>query len=179
MISVLTPTVPERGAMLVEAWRSVQEQTITSFEHLIHMDDLYEGCAVTMNRLAERAHGEWLLPLADDDLLLPDCLGAHLDGAATGADIIYSPPIVEGEAPDGFHGTPPRIPSLALIRTSLWRQLGGYEVTLGQCEDYDFYMRATGQGARFHRIEGGTWIYRFHGANKSRGHTFQHMPTPQ
>lgn len=158
--------------MLTEAWESVRAQEGVEFEHLIHMDDRYEGCAATMNLLADRVLGEWLLPLADDDLLLPGCLKAHLD-ASGGADIVYSPPVVEGgEDPSQFHGEPPRIPSLALIRTSLWRAIGGYTMTLDQCEDYDFYQRATSHGAVFRRIPEQTWVYRFHGQNKSRGHAF-------
>lgn len=171
-VSVLTPSVPERSAMLAELRQSVSNQTFARWEHLILVDEGYVGCSRTLNAIAEDAKAEWLFLIADDDLLLPTCLGAHL-AASPGADVVYSPPQVEGEPDAPFHGDPPGIPAPALIRRSLWEDLGGYDVNREQCEDLDFFDRALVAGAVFKRIEGPTWIYRFHsGGNKSRGKAF-------
>lgn len=170
-VSVLTPSVPERADMLAECVASVDAQTFRGWEHLVLVDEGYEGCARTVNRLAADAKADWLFLIADDDLLLPDCLAAHLS-VTGGADIVYSPPVVEGEPEGPFHGDPPGIPAVALIRRSLWDELGGYDVEKSQCEDYDFYERALAAGASFHRLRESMWVYRFHGANKSRGAKF-------
>jgi len=168
MISVLTPSIETRARMLLECIASVQAQTYQEAEHLIHVDKELRGCAWTMNHLAEQASGEWLVPLADDDLLLPGALEVLLAYAAE-ADVVYSPPLVWGNA-DSMHffGDPPRIPSFGLIRTTLWRELGGYDLGRRREEDRDFWTRALERGARFARADAWpTWVYRFHGGNKS------------
>ena len=165
VVSVLTPSIPERARFLDECERSVAAQTFESFEHLIMLDEHKAGCAVTMNKLAAAAKGEWLLPLADDDLLLPGCLDALL---AADGDIIYSPPLVTGnEDRWWFFQEPPAIPSFALIKASLWRELGGYNETLRREEDRDLWTKALAAGAKFTRVDTPTWVYRLHDSNKS------------
>lgn len=155
--------------MLEECRSSVRAQTFRSWEHLVLEDVEGDGCAGTVNALAREARGEWLFLLADDDLLLPDCLESHVQ-VSTDADVVYGPPDVEGEDAAQFRGSPPSIPSTALIRRSLWERLGGYNQALVATEDRDFYERAMRRDvfARFQRVEHVTWKYRFHGANKSR-----------
>jgi len=174
VVSVLTPSVPERAAMLEEAVASVMAQTCRDWEHLIGIDTDYLGCARTVNRLAEEAIGKWLFILADDDLMAPDCLAAHLAAAEEGVDIVYGPPTVQGEDPAQFQGEPPGIPSACLIRWTMWEHLRGYDERLDQREDRDLYERAQGLGYRFVRIPDGHWTYRLGHplGNKSRGTAF-------
>lgn len=173
LVSVLTPSVPERAHMLEEACASVAAQTCRDWEHLVLVDDQYNGCARTVNQLAHEAVGEWLFLLADDDLLHPDCLQAHLN-ARVGADIVYGPPTVEGEDEGQFHLGPPGIPSTALIRGTMWEHLRGYNEQLTEREDRDLWERAQGLGYVFKRIPDGMWTYRLGHplGNKSRGQTF-------
>lgn len=169
LVSVLTPTIDTRATLLEECLLSVRAQTLpdTLYEHLYALDTHRHGCSRTMNHLASQASGEWLLPLADDDLILPGALAALLAKAAEG-DVIYSPPLVWGNGDTHFFGEPPRIPSFALIRTSLWRQLGGYDESAVREEDRKLWVRALEAGARFVRVDSEpTWVYRFHGGNKS------------
>lgn len=167
LVSVLTPTLPERFVFLCECSASVDAQTFTGWEHLIGVDEDGEGCAVSMNNLAREADGEWLLPLADDDLLLPGALATLADHTDEG-DIIYSPPLVTGnEDRWWFFQTPPAIPSFALIRAELWRDLGGYDEALVREEDRDLWTRALDAGARFVRVDEPTWVYRQHDGQKS------------
>lgn len=166
-VSILTPSIPERAAMLEECERSVTAQTSDAWEHLVLVDEARDGCAVTMNRLAEEAHGAWLLPLADDDLLLPGCV-ATLLAASEDADVVYAPPLVPGnEDRWWFFQTPPAIPSFALIRRSLWRDLGGYDESLRREEDRDLWVKALAADARFVRVDEPTWVYRIHAGSKS------------
>lgn len=166
-VSVLTPTIPERRSFLSECQRSVLAQTCKEWEHLIEADTDRQGCAVMMNKLAGEAQGTWLLPLADDDLLLPGCLASLLAREDEG-DIIYSPPLVTGnEDRWWFFQAPPVIPSCALIRAELWHDLGGYNEALSREEDRDLWVKALEDGARFVRVDEPTWVYRLHSANKS------------
>lgn len=155
--------------MLQECEASVAAQTEDRWEHIIEVDKTHKGCAVTMNRLARRAKAsaEWLLPLADDDLLLPGAL-RELLSHADGGDIVYSPPLVWGRNPDGFLKSPPEIPSFALIRRDLWFELGGYNEELRREEDRRMWTDALNGGARFVRVDSQpTWVYRHHAGNKS------------
>lgn len=167
LVSVLTPTIPSRSRMLKECEQSVRSQTFGSWEHLIQLDSIGAGCAVTMNKIAVKATGLWLLPLADDDMLLPGCLKTLLSFTKN-ADIVYAPPLVWGKDAGPFCKTPPEIPSCALVRRSLWEQIGGYQEHLRREEDRNLWTRALNLRARFVRVESApTWIYRFHDGNKS------------
>ena len=99
--------------MLAECKLSVAAQTEPHdiYEHLVLVDRERRGCSWAMNQLAAQAHGEWLLPLADDDLILPRCLYSLLERSSEG-DVIYSPPLVSRNGSQHFFGAPPEIPSL-------------------------------------------------------------------
>ena len=165
-VSVLTPSIPERERMLEECMASVKAQTYTFAEHLVGIDEEHRGCSWTMNQLAKKSKAEWLLPLADDDLLLPGALARLIEASEQG-DVIYSPPLVSGNEEKHFFGNPPAIPSFALVRRTLWQVLGGYDVGRRREEDRDLWTRALEKGARFVRIPEAVWVYRFHGGNKS------------
>lgn len=121
-----------------------------------------------MNMLAADAIGDWLLPIADDDVLLPGCLET-LVGVAWDYDVVYPIPMVWGEDGSQFRGDPPGIPAVALIRKSAWDDMGGYNLDLSETEDRDLWIRMMGRDKKFFRYEQSpTWIYRFHGGNKSR-----------
>lgn len=166
MISVLTPTIPERSDLLRECMLSVEAQTLSGleYEHLIGVDEEHVGCSVTINKLAAEAKGEWLLPLADDDLLLPGALTRLIEAEG---DIIYSAPLMAHPASWHFFQEPPLIPSTALIRRDLWLECGGYDESVVREEDRGLWIKALEQGARFTRIGEPVWVYRLHGGNKS------------
>lgn len=166
-VSILTPTIAGREAMLEECCVSVAAQTFGDYEHLILLDEDRRGVAVTVNELAGSALGEWLVPFADDDLLLPRFL--ELLVAAAVGPIVYSPPLVWGEDAAQFRAPPPNIPGAALISADLWRALGGYGLNLSGPEDQDFWRRASTGGHAFILVdEHPTWVYRFWGENLSR-----------
>jgi hypothetical protein len=80
---------------------------------------------------------------------------------------VYAPPLVSQNGSHHFFGEPPRIPSFALIRRTLWHQLGGYDETLTREEDRGMWTKALEHGATFVRVDEPLWVYRFHGGNKS------------
>lgn len=170
LVSVLTPTIAGRESFLEECLHSVESQTTdVKVEQLVGIDQERAGCSVTMNRLAARARGAWLIPLADDDLMLPGAIRTLTETQKlSDADIVYSPPLVWGNGETHFFGEPPCIPSFALIRTKLWRDLGGYDEERKREEDRNLWRAAMDAGAVFVRAsDAPTWVYRFHGGNKS------------
>lgn len=163
--------------MLAECCESVRAQTVQPLEHLVGIDYARVGTTANMNRLAAAAKGNWLAVVADDDLILPHHLEALLQPA--NADIVYSEPRVEGEewgliGPVDVRAVAdhaPTPPATCLIRTALWRKLGGYRggrFADGIPEDHDLWVRAAKAGARIAYVPEVTWVYRFHGGNQSR-----------
>lgn len=169
LVSVITATIPERAEWLAECEASVRAQTVGCWEHLILLDKEREGCSVMVNRLVAEAQGDWILPLADDDMLLPACLETLL-AHSRDADVVYSPPLVWGlHDPWWYFQAPPAIPATALVRADLWRSLGGYDEAVVREEDRGMWIKAVEREARFVRAsDSPTWVYRLgHGGNKS------------
>lgn len=177
-IAVLTPSIPERGALLAEAVASVAAQTRPPDVHLIHVDHERIGGAASLNRLlvgAVSASCDWIALLADDDLLLPRHLEV-LEAAGAEADIVYPYCRVEGRP--GFEPNSPfdperlqrqnYIPGTVLMRTDLACELKGWRSNAPNgWEDWDAWKRALAAGARFVCVPEVTWVYRFHGSNDS------------
>lgn len=170
-IAVITTSIPGREDMLAECVESVQAQTLPAAEHWIGWDlDLSERNGAIIDRLARQTDCEWIAALADDDLFLPhhlETLAAHSDDA----DVVYSWCEVQGrgtwspntnEVPSNLH-----IPATALYRKSVWEKCGGWDHRAKRAEDFLFWNKASGLGARFKLVREVTWIYRFHGKNKS------------
>lgn len=167
LVSVVTPSIPERTRYLQEAIHSVKAQTFYDHEHLVEIDRDRQGCAITVNKLAKRAKGEWLLIVADDDLLLPRALELLLSVSAD-ADIVYAPPLVWGSNSPHYFQKPPYIPSFALIYKDLWDEIGGYREDAIREEDRKFWIEAMRLDAKFVRYDAEpTWVYRLHAGSKS------------
>lgn len=125
-----------------------------------------------MNELASASRGTYVLPLADDDLLLPgavEALTCQTTASERASTVVYAPPLVWGlDDPWWFFGEPPAIPSFGLIPRVLWDEVGGYDDEWNREEDRRFWTRAIERGASFVRYDASpTWVYRFHGGNKS------------
>src|SRR5262249_16740786 len=95
LVSILTPTVPTRKWFFERCQRSVQYQTYSPIEHVIVRDEgigpmpAYQICL-------ERATGEYVLALGDDDWLAPhaiETLVPHLaeSDVVFGRTLIVSP----------------------------------------------------------------------------------------
>lgn len=156
--------------MLSECRASIRSQNVLPLEHLVEIDQYRSGPSFIVNRLASFAKGDWVLPFADDDLLDPDFLST-LSPHMESADIVYGWCRVEGSrwSPNRLyrpgtlkHGN--YIPATALIRKSLWDHLNGYRFFKGK-EDWDLWLRAEAEGARFVCVPEVIWTYRQHGAN--------------
>ncbi len=174
MIAVLTPTIPGREQLLAECQASVAAQTMPAARHLVGLDHELTGRpGVILNRLARQCQEPWLAVLADDDLMLPHHLELHAQHFHD-ADVIYAYTRVEGRDnwcpnhpfdPDALRNSS-TIPATCLVSRDTWQRVKGWGGET-RMEDWGFYLRCLHAGARFHCIEEPTWIYRFHGDNKS------------
>jgi len=173
MVSVITPTIPERSALLEEAKASVSRQTYPAVEHLIQVDKDRIGQGFVRNELVLKARGEWLVFLDDDDLLDAQFAELHMEYAiATGVDVVYSicrlPPTYTGWAPRIAEFDEPAlrtanyIPVTALVRRSKFETVGGFRVS-GSLDDWNLWRSLLDAGARFSYLPCVCWTYRVHG----------------
>jgi glycosyltransferase involved in cell wall biosynthesis len=148
--------------MLAECVASITAQTVRPAAHLIYIDHDRKGCSHATNTVAKMVRTPWIATLADDDLAYPNHLETLL-AHSLHADVVYSKCVINdmrsGEHGGYTLGDPPNIPSTALIRTSVWRKVGGYH---GVVEDNETWQTMLSQGARFQRVDVVTWEYRFH-----------------
>jgi hypothetical protein len=166
-ITVITPTIPERGERLAELSQSMGLQSCPPTAWLIGWDLRHEGPATVRNKLASQALTRWVMPVDDDDLLDPNHVATISDNLL-GADIVYTWCRVTGGKiaynqyqvmfdadwlkAENF------IPNVAAIRTELWDALGGQRQV--DKEDWDFWRRALAAGAKFVCVPKVTWTYR-------------------
>ena len=76
-VTVITPTIPGREALLKECKESVRKQTMRPKEHLVGIDVDRRGPAAIRNSLVEKVETEWVAFLDDDDLLMPNHFATH------------------------------------------------------------------------------------------------------
>lgn len=177
VITVVTPTLPERGAMLAEAVQSVHNQTLQPAVHLIAVDLHRAGPGPLLNQLTAAARTEWVSILADDDLYDHDHLET-LAKVADGADVVFSWGRITG-SPER-HSSQYRgefsyeeflrrhdsgLRGCFMFRKGMWAKVGGWHDE--QAEDWNFLRRMILDGAHFKAVYKETWTYRFHDSNAS------------
>lgn len=183
--SVVIPTY-RRDELLAEALGSVLAQTFTDFELIVVDDAASEsaervvlatedprvhysrndrggGGAGTRNAGVDRAKGEWVAFLDDDDLWLPDKLlrVASLIDSAPGVGFVYTGHEKFGAASDqGSEVVVPRVRgwvqdellyknhiggmSVAVARRDLLTAVGGLDERFSSLQDLDLFVRLAG-----------------------------------
>ena len=175
-ITVITPSIPGREGMLLDAVRSVNAQTVRPYAHLIRCQTPVGGqnlahIAEQLNALQAGVSTEWLACLHDDDLYLPhhmETIQPYLDDA----DVIYTfcttiPGLIDVSDWDAERlaekiAVENIIPSNAAIRTQIVKDIGGWGLTSKPWEDWDMWLRLARAGARFRCVPTQTWTYRHH-----------------
>ena len=144
-VSVIIPTT--RPHLLPDTLKSVEAQTDAAREVIVLEDREREGPAIVRNRGAERAQGEFLAFLDDDDTWEPRFLERVT--VPTGYVLAYAalPHLVALDPREGS----PTVPSAAVIRADAFRAAGGFR-PYPLAEDYDLFLRLRRLGP-FHRIE--------------------------
>jgi glycosyltransferase involved in cell wall biosynthesis len=180
-ITVVTPTIPPRGAVLHQNVMSVRGQILQPYDHIIEIDKQHQGAAVTRDRGLRRVLTPWVAFLDDDDIFMPQHL-EHLllHALETEADYVFSwfetlpggcdpfPRASHYEAP--WDPADPRQTTVTtLVRTELAKAVGflgnGGEETgdgMHSGEDWDFTLGCNAQGKISHLVEK-TWYWRHWG----------------
>jgi glycosyltransferase involved in cell wall biosynthesis len=122
------------------------------------------GASRNHQRAVTLSHGEYVVTLNSDDLLLPTCLeaaGEALDVCPAAAAVYYCMTYLVGATIEGFHPVPSirfadedtwlrnrwldkfqgTSPTCCLFRRSAFDAVGGYRPVLRFIYDYDLYMR--------------------------------------
>lgn len=187
-VVALTTAIPERieRGMLAECMASVAQQARRVDAHLIAVDYAKLGGPDLLDGLRQQASAmgaRWVIPVADDDLLLSDFVRLLEEvGDSSGASVVYSDCVVENRPALAHPGpfSPARlregnyIPATALVRVSALDEVGGWrtrEESQRGWEDWDCWLRILDRfGPRaFQYVDTPLWVYRFHGANLSMG----------
>lgn len=191
-VSVITPTIPGREAMLKRAIASVEAQVRRPNIHFISMDVDGIGCAEMKNRMIRRATTEWVAFLDDDDEWLPNHLQVLMEAAESfsGYDLYYpwfepvgmSDPLacpVNGSMKNPFgvpFGEEQRrhilevdnfIPVTVLARTEAVLDAGGFQTTSPPSPVYDrddlgLWRAMLRAGCDFYHVPVITWRYHHH-----------------
>ena len=170
-VTVLTPTVPEREALLEECKASVAAQTVPA-HHVIGLDWQRNGPAKVRYGLLASVSSPWVVFLDDDDLLDPLFVQTLL-GASDGADVVIPWCRFAGrEIPRKYHN--PRwfdrdalrrhgcFPITCLVRTEAVRAVGGFPVG-ARYEDWECWNLMADNRARFTVVPEMLWTYRLDG----------------
>ncbi len=181
MISVITPSLPERSKYLIECIKSFTHQTLQPSEHLISIDYARVGPCIIRNTLAKIARSPWITFFDDDDLAYPNHLEL-LFKYKNDADIVYSlfdlqlkgsNNIIKNKIPDD-ENINKRIflhkvtPVTFLIRKEVFLELEGFK-NLKKFEDLEFYKLAYKKDFKFKCVEETTWLYRRLSKNRLEG----------
>jgi hypothetical protein len=202
-ITVITPSIPERRRLLAQAMESVQVQISPFDAHLIRVQqppkDVLSLVHISsqLNALLSAVDTEWVAPLCDDDVYLPDHVEKIQPYLKPDADVVYSWARDEyDENRVDLSEVPPDkvafllgqrnfIRSTITIRTEVLRRIGGWAHeyregkfggTGAEFEDWDLLIRLARAGARFRCAPFETWIYR--SGNWRRTLTWKGEDTP-
>jgi glycosyltransferase involved in cell wall biosynthesis len=178
LVTVVTPAIPERlTTFLPEALASVAAQTIRPQAHLVGVDIHHRGNSHILNQLVATVTTEWVVLLADDDVLYPTHLERCLS-VSDDADVVY--PYADLSMWPGNAGqrtlinapwNPERIKrknwipgGCALIRTEMWHRVGGVSTDPHHAHIHDWIMwrDIAEAGGRFVCLPEELWLYRYH-----------------
>jgi Glycosyl transferase family 2 len=187
-VTVVTPHMPTRAYELTRAVASVAAQTFQPDDHIIAVDKNHEGSAATRNRVLYNVTTTWVAFLDDDDEMLPNHLEVLMQSAMRStATVVYTGcrvldaqgsqiPVREEWGRFGHPFDPDLLqvkaylPVTSLVHTALAKQaLFGPPATApnSDYDDWGFYVRLLGLGARFQHVPEITWVWHHHGANTS------------
>jgi glycosyltransferase involved in cell wall biosynthesis len=182
--SVLGQTVPPAQVVVVDDGSTDNTTAVlrSYLERIEHLRQENGGKAAALNRALPRVRGEYVWVFDDDDVARPQALASHLARFRPDVDFVYGGYDRARTGADGrleIAGTIP-CPDVApdrlfitlldrclllqqgmLVRTSCYRELGGYNERLIRSQDYDMILRLA------HRFRGApnpeiTFVQRLH-----------------
>ena len=170
--------VPVKGARpyMDEALGSLESQGMGDDLEVIIQDgdvELDAGQSDALNKGFAKAKGEWLFWLNADDVLLPGALKKVLDRidridwiAGNQLLIDDAGKVLKCSVGNGWHdwlyrhAVPHVYGPSSFFRRELLERVGGLDVSLKYCMDWDLWIKFMKSGARFERIDEYLWAQR-------------------
>jgi len=134
-----------------------------------------QGIALNTNAAADRAAGDFILLMDHDDMLLPDALELLMKAQkAEDADFVYSDEyylqmqyhVVWRRHKNAFSmktlESVNYINHPALIRKTLFSQIGGFRTGFDGSQDYDLYLRLFEKTSRIAYVPKALYVWRIH-----------------
>jgi glycosyltransferase involved in cell wall biosynthesis len=140
-----------------------------------------KGLAAARNHGISHARAPLVLPLDDDNRLLSPYLtqGINIMTANESVAFLYGDRVDFGACNQLFRPGPSamneisrinHIDACAIVRKSLWCELGGYDESLGALEDWDFWLSAARIGANACYLPRASFEYRVREGSMLRRH---------
>jgi len=170
-ISVIIPYHQDRG-YLFDAIESYESQVFTGTSELILSHNPTFLLGQNFNAGIVQSQGKYIKILAEDDLLTSNCLQDLFDAAEKNeADLVFAEAyhIVEDEFARDYNSEGHYIPNLenginldsllennfihgvtTFYRTSMLKELGGYDESLWTAEEYEFHLRCISKGYKLY-----------------------------
>jgi hypothetical protein len=188
-ITVVIPTIPPRGHMLLRAIHSAIGQSRPPNALVVEMDANREGAAVVRDRALAMVRTEWTAFLDDDDEMGRGHLQAlHHEALRTGADLVFPWFHVVGGGdpfpqhfgkvwdigPDNLEEFR-HIPITVLVKTRVMHAIGGFSPWAHPVdsehpntnEDLGAFMEVARRGFVIVHLPERTWMWHHHGGNLS------------
>ena len=186
---LLSCVIPVKGTrpFFAEAMRSLVNQGLGDDLEIIVQDGDIEfdaGQSDALNRGFAKAKGEWLFWLNADDVLLPGALKKVLDriNKIDGINWIAGNQLLIDDAGkvlkcsvgNGWHdwlyrhAVPHVYGPSAFFRRELFEKVGGFDVGLKYCMDWDLWIKFMKAGARFERVDSYIWAQRQWSGSKTQ-----------
>lgn len=186
-VTVMTPSIPGREHLLVDAIASVNAQTLPPVAHHIRVQRPFDGLSVVhlaaqRNAILRGIRTKWTAILDDDDVYLPHHFEAIAAALREDVDVVYTFAREGCVAREDVTGWTPGqllarlapgncISSNSVIRTELLRTVDGWDDTNfdpltgryptgATFDDWDMWIRLARRGARFRCVPVETWDYR-------------------
>jgi glycosyltransferase involved in cell wall biosynthesis len=178
-VTVIIPYKKDRG-YLNQAIDSVYSQTYPDVELILSQSDNYVG--YNLNRGIEKATGELIRYLCDDDMLQPrsiefqvKAMGDYdfIQGNAvhffSGNKKIYHEPIVKYPVLKDLYDNNCIHGGSVMYRKSSFDKFGMFDESLWTGEEFDLNLNWFSQGARMGYVKREVYLYRRHAEQKSIG----------
>ncbi|MDR0926259.1 MAG: glycosyltransferase [Ignavibacteria bacterium] len=135
------------------------------------------GLSATRNAGISKANGKYILPLDADDMLAPTYLERTMaEMLASGADMVYTGLQCFGDENNIIQGIPYDaalmlliniMPSCSLFKREVWENVGGYDESFTQAEDYNFWLSSMQNGFIGKLVAEPLVLYRVHSDSMS------------
>lgn len=175
--TLVIPTIPPRGDMLVRAFATAVAQTRPYEQIRVQVDTDKIGAGPNRTRGMREVTTEWTAFLDDDDELYPHHhQSLHQAALETGADVVYpwfdvkggtDPfPMFEGRVFDPAE--PNMFPITILAKTEVLNETHGFPLAVdGVGDDWPMWLELVDLGAKIVHVPVRTWLWNHHGKNTS------------